>query len=276
MTPMLEVEALSAGYGAVIAVDQVSLQVAPGARHAIIGQNGAGKSTLINVIAGVLPPKSGRILLDGRDISGLSDHARVRAGVAKTSERASVFPTLSVLDNVALAAGRAVGMGPAIRDLRRRHRRIQRAAIDHLAAAGLFDRRSDRAAALSHGERRQLDLAMALATGPKVLLLDEPTAGMSAASTERFITRMAALGPRVTIVLVEHDTELVFELATHVTVLHQGRVLADGPPRFVRDDPGVQRAYLGDGVAESLFYDDRAGPVPVRPRAQGQRLGGQA
>jgi branched-chain amino acid transport system ATP-binding protein len=275
MTPMLEVKALSAGYASVVAVDQVSLQVAPGARHAIIGQNGAGKSTLINVIAGVLRPKSGRILLNGRDISGLPDHARARLGVAKTSQHANVFPTLSVLENVALAARRTVDSGSGIRDPRRRSRRFQRAAIDHLAAAGLFDRRHDRAGALSHSERRQLDLAMALAIGPRVLLLDEPTAGMSPPSTSQFITRMAALGPRVTIVIVEHDPELVFQVATHVTVLHQGRVLADGPPRFVRDDPAVQRAYLGDGVADSLFYDDRAGHAPVRPSAPIQRMGGQ-
>jgi branched-chain amino acid transport system ATP-binding protein len=206
---------------------------------------------------------SGRILLAGQDVSGLPDHARVRAGIAKTSQQATVFPALSILDNVALASQRAAGVGLQMFLPASRYRRVQRAAVDHIAAAGLFDRRNDTAGALSHGERRQLDLAMALATEPRVLLLDEPTAGLSALATARFIELMSALGPRITTVIVEHDMDLVFEIATHVTVLHQGGVLADGPPNAVRDDPGVQRAYLGDGVRDSLFLDDVAGRAPA-------------
>jgi branched-chain amino acid transport system ATP-binding protein len=275
MTPVLEIEALSGGYGSVVAVDRVSLRVAPGARHAIIGQNGAGKSTLVNMIAGVVRATSGRILFNGTDVSHLSDHARARAGIAKTSQQASVFPTLSVADNVAMAAQRAAGIGLRMLRPARWYRPVQRAAIDHIAAAGLFDRRNVRAGALSHGERRQLDLAMALATEPRVLLLDEPTAGLSVAGTAQFIGLLAALGPRVATVVVEHDTDLVFQLATHVTVLHQGAVLADGPPHVVRADTSVQRAYLGDGVVNSLFYVDGAGHAPMRPFAPGGGVGGQ-
>jgi branched-chain amino acid transport system ATP-binding protein len=267
MTPALEIEALSGGYGSVVAVDRVSLRIAPGARHAIIGQNGAGKSTLVNMIAGIVRAGSGRILLSGKDVSHLSDHARARAGIAKTSQQASVFPTLSVVDNVAMAAQRAAGIGLRMLRPARRYRSVQRAAIDHIATAGLFDRRNDRAGVLSHGERRQLDLAMALATEPRVLLLDEPTAGMSAASTVQFIGLLTALGPRVTTVIVEHDTDLVFQIATHVTVLHQGTVLADGPPHLVRADTSVQRTYLGDGVINSLFYVDGARHASMRPHA---------
>jgi branched-chain amino acid transport system ATP-binding protein len=265
VTPVLEVEALTGGYGSVIAVDHVNLRVAPGARHALIGQNGAGKSTLSNMIVGTLRPTSGRILLAGQDISGLSDHARVRAGIAKTSQHASVFPTLSILDNVALASQRAAGVGSRAFLPASRYGRVQRAAVDHLATAGLFDRRNDKAGALSHGDRRQLDLAMALATNPRVLLLDEPTAGLSAGATARLIEVIGALGPRITTVIVEHDMDLVFQIATHVTVLHQGGVLADGPPTVVRDDPSVQRAYLGDGVRGSLFVDGGAGDARATP-----------
>jgi branched-chain amino acid transport system ATP-binding protein len=274
VTPMLEVEAITGGYGSVVAVDHVNLRVAPGARHALIGQNGAGKSTLFDLIVGTLRPTSGRILLAGQDISGLPDHARVQAGIAKTSQQTSAFPTLSILDNVALASQRAAGIGLRMFRPAARYGRVQRAAVSHLATVGLFDRRNEKAGSLSHGERRQLDLAMALATGPRVLLLDEPTAGLSAAATARFIDIIAALGPRITTVIVEHDTDLVFHIATHVTVLHQGSVLADGPPDVVRDDAGVQRAYLGDGVRDSLFFDDGAGRTSA-PATLGRRpLGG--
>jgi branched-chain amino acid transport system ATP-binding protein len=273
---VLEVEALTGGYGSVVAVDQVSLRVQSGARHAIIGQNGAGKSTLFNLIAGTLRPASGRILLAGNDISGMSTHARVRAGIAKTSQHATVFPTLSILDNVALATQQVFSMGLRMFLPARRYRRVQRTAVEHIAAAGLFDRRNEKAGALSHGERRQLDLAMALATNPRVLLLDEPTAGLSAAATDRLIGIINAYGSRITTVIVEHDIDLVLQIATHVTVLHQGSVLADGPPNQVREDPSVQRAYLGDrvGDGDSLFFDAVLGWGATRATQGGMPLGG--
>jgi branched-chain amino acid transport system ATP-binding protein len=254
MTPALEIDGLSGSYGSIVAVDDVSMRVAPGARHAVIGPNGAGKSTLFGLVTGAMDAGSGRVLLDGRDISDLPEYARVRAGVTKTFQQPSLFLSLPVLDNVALAVQRAAGVGLRMLRPGHRYRNVHRTAVDHLAAAGLFERRRDPAGTLSHGERRQLDLAVALATNPRVLLLDEPTAGMSAAATAHFIELVVALAPRVTTVIVEHDLDLVFGVATHVTVLHQGAVLADGPPHLVRGSATVQQAYLGDGVVESLFY----------------------
>ncbi len=254
MTPALAVDGISGSYGSIAAVDNVSLRVQRGARHAVIGPNGAGKSTLFSLITGARAASSGRVVLDGKDISDLSEHARVRAGLTKTFQQASVFLSLSALENVALAAQRAAGVGLRMLRPARQYRDINRSAIDHLTMAGLYERRHLPAGALSHGERRQLDLAMALATNPRVLLLDEPTAGMSAAATAHFVQLLMALAPRVTSVIVEHDLDLVFGVATHVTVLHQGAVLADGPPHVIRASTKVQQAYLGDGIVESLFY----------------------
>jgi branched-chain amino acid transport system ATP-binding protein len=253
-TPALQVDRLSGSYGSVLAVDTVTLTVEQGARHAVIGPNGAGKSTLFNLITGARTASSGRVLLHGVDISRLREPARARAGLAKTFQQASVFLSLSVLDNVALAAQRVAGIGLRMLRPAAGYRTVHRAAMDHLAMAGLFDRRNDPAGALSHGERRQLDLAMALATKPHVLLLDEPTAGMPAPATAQFIQLLVALAPIVTTVIVEHNLDIVFGVATHVTVLHHGAVLADGPPHLVRASAEVRQAYLGDGVVESLFY----------------------
>jgi branched-chain amino acid transport system ATP-binding protein len=254
MTPALQVDRLSGRYGSVVAVDNVSMTVHEGARHAIIGPNGAGKSTLFSLIAGARAASSGRVLLHGVNVSRMSEPARARAGLTRTFQRASVFVSLSVLDNVALAGQRAAGIGLRLLRPAGRHLTVERDALDRVAMAGLFDRRNDPAGALSHGERRQLDLAMALATRPRVLLLDEPTAGMSATATARFVQLLVALGPIVTTVIVEHNMDIVFDVATHVTVLHCGSVLVDGPPHLVRASADVQQAYLGDGVVESLFY----------------------
>jgi branched-chain amino acid transport system ATP-binding protein len=171
------------------------------------------------------------------------------------------------VDNVAIAAQRVAGIGLRMVRPASAYRDIQRVVIEHVAAAGLFKQRNDRANALSHGERRQLDLAMALAAQPRVLLLDEPTAGLSEASTAQFINLLPTLEPEITTVIVEHHTDLVFRIATHVTVLHQGAILADGPPHQVRNDAGVQRSYLGDGVAQTLFHEDYARRSAARPHS---------
>jgi len=251
--PALEVDALTGGYGNSFTLNQVSFQVAPGARHAVIGPNGAGKSTLFHLIAGTLPQRGGRVLLSGDDVSGRPEPVRVRSGLAMTTQQPRLFRTLTVAENVAMSAQRAHGTGMRMIRAVGHDRAVQRAALDQVAAVGLYDRRDDLTSTLSHGERRQLDLAMALATNPRVLLLDEPTAGVSAASTAQFIELVGTL-TGLTLVIVEHDLDLVFGLATQVTVLHQGTVLADGPPRLVRARAEVQQAYLGDGVNESLFY----------------------
>jgi branched-chain amino acid transport system ATP-binding protein len=233
----------------------VSLSVAAGARHAVIGPNGAGKSTLFALVTGSLRPSAGRIAFDGQDVTRRPDHARARAGMGKTFQHSSLFTSLPVLDNVALATQRAAGLGMAMLRPAGRHAAVREQAMRQLELVGLAGRAAAPAAALSHGERRQLEVAVALATSPRLLLLDEPTAGLSAADSARFADLVASLGEAVTVLLIEHDLDVVFRLATHVTVLHLGRVLADGTPGEVRADETVQRAYLGDAALDDLFLE---------------------
>ena len=231
MTGLLEVEGLTRRYGSLVALDGVSLSVAAGARHAVIGPNGAGKSTLFALVTGSLRPSAGRITFDGQDVTRRPDHARARAGMGKTFQHSSLFTSLPVLDNVAMATQRVAGLGMAM-----------------LRPAG-------RLAAVREQAMRQLEVAVALATSPRLLLLDEPTAGLSAADSARFAELVVSLGQAVTVLLIEHDLDVVFRLATHVTVLHLGRVLADGTPGEVRADETVQRAYLGDAALDDLFLE---------------------
>ena len=253
MTPLLQTEELTRRFGKLVAVDRVTLTVQAGARHAVIGPNGAGKSTLFGLITGAIRPSAGRVLFDGQDLTGRPDHVRARAGMSQTFQHSSVFTALSVLDNVALATQRAAGRGMRMIRPAGRHTTVQEQAVRHLELAGLADRAAVPAGTLSHGERRQLEVALALATSPKLLLLDEPTAGMSASDSARFAELIEALGPAVTVLIVEHDLDVVFRLATRVTVLHLGRILAEGAPAEVRSNQAVQRAYLGDAVFNELF-----------------------
>ncbi|HYN17045.1 MAG TPA: ABC transporter ATP-binding protein [Actinomycetes bacterium] len=252
---MLETHGLTRRYGSLVALDEVSLSVAAGARHAVIGPNGAGKSTLFALVTGSLRPSAGRVVLGGQDVTRRPDHARARAGMGKTFQHSSLFTSLSLLNNVALATQRAAGLGMAMVRPAGRHAAVQEQAMRHLELVGLGGRAATPAAALSHGERRQLEVALALATSPKLLLLDEPTAGMSAADSVRFAELIESLGSAVTVLIIEHDLDVVFRLATRVTVLHLGRVLADGTPDEVRADETVQRAYLGDAALEDLFFE---------------------
>ena len=254
MTGLLETEGLTRRYGSLVALDGVSLSVAAGARHAVIGPNGAGKSTLFALVTGSLRPTAGRVGFDGQDVTGRPDHARARAGMAKTLQHSSLFTSLTVLDNVALATRRAAGLGMAMLRPAGRHAAAREAAMRQLELVGLAGRAAVPAAALSHGERRQLEVALALATSPK-LLLDEPTAGMSADDSARFAELVESLGAAVTVLIIEHDLDVVFRLATRVTVLHLGRVLADGTPDEVRADETVQRASLGDAALDDLFFE---------------------
>ena len=250
MTPILELQGLTRAYGSLTAVRGVDLTVMPGERHALIGPNGAGKSTLFATVAGTLPATSGRVLFQGDDVTRLSEPARARRGLVRTFQHSSLFLHCSVLDNVALAVRRTRGVG-------RRFRNTSSEALRRLADVGLASRAGDLAAALSHGERRQLEVAMVLAAEPSLVLFDEPTAGMSAAETERFAQLLAGLPERLTVIIVEHDLDVVFRLASHVTVLHLGRVLASGAPEAIRADKAVQRAYLGTAKTEELFVEAR-------------------
>jgi branched-chain amino acid transport system ATP-binding protein len=239
----IALEGITKKYGSVVAVDDVSFTVQAGSRHAVIGANGAGKSTMFAMIAGTIRPTSGSVRLFGDDVSRNSDHRRARQGMAKTFQHSSVFPSMTVLDNVLLASERRCG-APR-RPIGRHTARARTAALGALEAAGLVNRRADLASMLSHGERRQLEVALALALEPRVVLFDEPTAGMSAAETERFVDIVRQLPNGMTTLIIEHDLDVVFSLAERVTVLHLGALIADGEPAEIRSSEAVQRAYLG-------------------------------
>ncbi|MQA84811.1 MAG: ATP-binding cassette domain-containing protein [Streptosporangiales bacterium] len=254
MTAELRLDDVSWHFGRVKAVDGVSLAVERGARHAVIGPNGAGKTTLFGVVAGTLRPSAGRVLVGGRDVTRLSEHARARLGVVRTFQHSSVFLSMTALDNVALAVQRVRGVGTRLWLPARRYVEVTERALGHLESVGLADRAGESAATLSHGERRQLEVAVALAARPRLLLLDEPTAGMSVEESSRFTDVIRELPVDVTVLVIEHDLDVVFRLASHVTVLHLGRVLADGTPEEVRDSEEVQRAYLGAADSSELFF----------------------
>jgi branched-chain amino acid transport system ATP-binding protein len=240
----IEVRDLTRRFGGLCAVDSVSIRVETGARHAVIGSNGAGKSTLFALIGGAQRPSSGSVYLGGDDVTGLAEHRRAQRGLARTFQHANLFGPATVAANVALAVRRWLGCGYRPWPDRRREGAVSDRVAQLLETVGLTGRTATPAASLSHGERRQLEVAVALAAQPSVLLLDEPTAGMAATETRKFVELVEALPQSLTVVLVEHDLEVVFGLATHLSVLHLGRLLADGKPEEVRADPAVRAAYL--------------------------------
>ncbi|MFD7256531.1 ABC transporter ATP-binding protein [Streptomyces sp. NPDC059874] len=248
---LLELRRVSRHFGSFRALDEVDLTVRRGARHAVIGPNGAGKSTLFSLISGTQATTSGTILVDGQDVTRLPVDRRVGLGVAATFQHSSLFMRETVLENVLLAVLRRAGGGlGGRRRVSARTTEIARART-LLEQVGLPDRHDVQAAALSHGERRQLEVAVALATEPRLLLLDEPAAGMSPAETARLTELVAALPADVTVLLIEHDLDMVFELADTVTVMHLGRHLKTGTPDEVRAAGEVQSAYLGTMEAAS-------------------------
>ena len=243
---MIETSDLRREFGGIKALAGVSLKVAQGERRAIIGPNGAGKTTLFNVLTGELEPTAGEVRLAGENVTGRRPHELARRGVARMYQRNELFDPLSARDNVAIGVAAAAGpyrpfSSPPARELV--------AADDLLERVGLGTRAATPARALSHGERRQLELAVALARRPRVLLLDEPTAGMSPTETARITELIASLDRSLTLVIVEHDMDVVFRLAERITVLHEGRVIADGTPAQVRGDTLVNEVYLGKVVA---------------------------
>ena len=242
---MIEVRELRRAFGGVVALDGVSLKIAEGERRAVIGPNGAGKTTLINVLAGEIPPTGGAVRLAGQDVTRLRSWQRARLGLAHVYQRTELFSSLSARENVALAVG--ARRGP-YRVFRAPPRAEYAEADAMLERVGLAGREGVVVRALSHGERRQVELAVALAQRPRVLLLDEPTAGMSPAETARITQLVAGLDRALTLLIVEHDMDVVFRLADRVTVLHEGRVIADGTAADVRSDVRVHDVYLGKGV----------------------------
>jgi branched-chain amino acid transport system ATP-binding protein len=252
--PLLSVRGLRKAYGAVIASDGLELEIAAGEIHAVIGPNGAGKSTLVGQIAGEVRPDAGSIHLLGEDVTGLPVHARAARGLARSFQITSLLPHFTALDNVALAVQAHRGHSFRFWRPAAAESGLRDAALAALERVGLAGRAAVPAAALAHGEQRQLELAVALAAEPKLLLLDEPTAGTGREDTARIVELLAALRGRSHdashgapgILLVEHDMDAVFALADRITVLVYGRVIASGRPDAIRADPEVRRAYLGE------------------------------
>ena len=243
---LLRIEALSKRFGGVLASDAISLEVPAGELHAIIGPNGAGKTTLIGQLAGEIAPDGGRIEFAKADITRLPAWRRSRLGLARSFQITSLFPDFSALDNVALAVQAHAGHSFRFwRDARSEPglREPARAALARLAIAERADMLVSR---LSHGEQRQLELAVALATRPRMLLLDEPMAGMGPDESARMVATLRELKGELTILLIEHDMEAVFALADRITVLVYGRIIASGAPEAIRADEKVREAYLGE------------------------------
>jgi len=248
-SPLLSIESLSRSFGALGAVNRVSLTVDRAERRAIIGPNGAGKTTLFNLIAGSLAPSAGRIVFDGAVITGLPPHAVARRGLARSFQRSNLFPSLSVLESLRLAAAsRERGSYDLLGSVSRLPGPLARAR-QTAEVIGLAERLAAPAGRLSYGEQRQLEIGLALATAPTLLLLDEPTAGMSPEESRRMTELLLGLPRAVTLLIIEHDMDVVFSLADRITVLHGGTVLADGTPDAVRADPRVYEVYLGAGDA---------------------------
>ena len=246
MAELLRATALTRRFGGLTAVDGVSLSLSVGEVHAVIGTNGAGKSTLINMLSGELAASSGTIEFDGTDIGAWSQPRRARAGVGRSYQRTTIFPAFSVLENCRLSAQAALPRALAVWQSAQRCERSTRAAQRALEAAGLTNEAARPAGLLSHGGQRQLEIAMCLATNPRVLLLDEPLAGMGAEEAERMLALLTELKRGHAVLLVEHDMDAVFRIADRITVMVNGAVIASDVPERIRSNSEVQVAYLGE------------------------------
>jgi branched-chain amino acid transport system ATP-binding protein len=250
MAPLLETRALSRAFGALRAVSDVDLAVEPGELRAIIGPNGAGKTTFFHLVSGVLRPSAGDVRFRGESVAALPVHARCRRGISRTFQITSLFPELSALENVRLAV-QAKGAGNTrLLGGRTLLARTEARAREALGFLGLEDRAGAPASTLPHGDQRRLEIAMALAQEPELLLLDEPTQGLAAEETAATagLIRKIARERRLTILLVEHDMDVVFNVADRISVLHFGQLIAEGSPAEIRRNPEVQAAYLGDAA----------------------------
>ena len=246
--PLLAIRGLRKRFGGLLATDQVDLDVVEGETYAIIGPNGAGKTTLIGQLAGELRPDAGAIQFAGRDVTRLDAPLRSRLGLARSFQITSIFPDFSALANVALAVQAHAGGSFRFWRPAAGERSLTDPARAVLESVGLGGRADVLAANLAHGEQRQLEIAMALATKPRLLLLDEPVAGMGLDESQRMVRFLGTLKGHVTIVLVEHDMDAVFTLADRISVMVYGKIIATGTPREVRGNPDVRRAYLGEEV----------------------------
>jgi branched-chain amino acid transport system ATP-binding protein len=246
MSAVLEIEGLSKSFGALRACDTVSLEVREGEVHALIGPNGAGKTTLIGQITGEIAPDAGRVLFEGRDITPLSTAARARLGLARSFQITSIFRSFTAAGNVALAVQATRPHSYHFWTPADRIEALRRPAHERLGELGLARRAGAVAAGMAHGEHRQLELAMALATEPRLLLLDEPMAGLGSEESQAMLALLTRLKRQYSILLIEHDMDVVFSLADRISVLVQGRVIASGTAEEIRGDPLVREAYLGE------------------------------
>ncbi len=243
---LLSIQGLCKHYGGLAVTNDVSLEVQPGEIHALIGPNGAGKTTLIHQVTGTVLPDAGRVVFAGADITRLSFPRRVHAGLARSFQITSIIAGFSVLENVALAAQAKSGSSFRFFRAAASEEALNQAAHDALTEVGLADRAAIMAGALSHGEKRALEIAIALATQPRLLLLDEPLAGAGPEETEKLIALLRRLKARYAILLVEHDMQAVFALADRISVLAEGRIIASGSTAEIRMSAEVRAAYLGE------------------------------
>jgi branched-chain amino acid transport system ATP-binding protein len=245
--PVLELRGLSKNFGGLRAVRGVSLSIMPGDRKAIIGPNGAGKTTLFNLISGILPASSGQVLMFGRDVTTWASHRRTSFGMARTFQVTSLFPKLSVLDNVLLAIeGRRASKFVMWRFLSS-YRDVYHKAFGLLERAAFLDRKDVEVRHLSHGEQRQLEIVLGLASDPDILLLDEPAAGLSSGESAEMARFLQKLDAKMALLLIEHDMDIVFDVASDISVLHFGEILESGPADRIRSSAKVQEIYLGTG-----------------------------
>jgi len=243
---LLQTEDLTRRFGGVFAANAITLDIVSSEVHAVVGPNGAGKTTLIGLLSGEIIPQRGSIHLDGTDITQLPVYRRSRLGLARSFQITSLFHDFTALENVALAVQAHCGHSFRFWRDARRERELRQPALAALARVGLSERAGVRVDKLSHGEHRQLEIAMALATGPRLLLLDEPMAGMGPEESAQMVHLLRQLKGNMTVLLIEHDMDAVFALADRLTVLDDGRIIASGEPESIRADPAVRRAYLGD------------------------------
>ena len=245
--PVLELKGLSKSFGGLHAVRDVTFKIMPGDRKAIIGPNGAGKTTLFNLITGIFPASSGQVLLFGQDVTGWPSHRRTAMGMARTFQITSLFPKLTVLDNVLLAIK---GLRPTKYVMWRflaSYREVYDKAHQLLEQAAFLDRKDTEVRFLSHGEQRQLEIVLGLASDPKILLLDEPAAGLSSGESVEMAQFLMRLDPNLALLLIEHDMDVVFDVAEQISVLHFGEVLETGAPEQIKKSQKVQEIYLGTG-----------------------------
>jgi branched-chain amino acid transport system ATP-binding protein len=245
--PVLELNGLSKTFGGLHAVRDVTLMIMPGDRKAIIGPNGAGKTTLFNLITGIFPATSGQVLLFGRDVTRWPSHRRTALGMARTFQITSLFPRLTVLDNVLLAIQGLRKSKFVMWRFSSSYRDVYAKAYDLLERAAFMDRKDTEVRYLSHGEQRQLEIVLGLASDPKILLLDEPAAGLSSGESAEMAEFLMRLDPSLAILLIEHDMDVVFDVAEQISVLHFGEVLESGTTEQIRRSAKVQEIYLGSG-----------------------------